>query len=394
MNKEILNTGIQIFIKNNINTDISSLLLKGTDFKDISTIEIVEQIEAKKKCIKKLPTWFSTNNIYYPNKLNIEQTSSEITAQYKANLINGNNLIDLTGGLGIDSYYFSKKINKIIYCEVDENLAEIAAHNYKILGVKNIEVYADNGLDFLKKNKVKTDWIFIDPSRRDDSKNKVFLLSECLPNVPDNLENIFKYSDNILIKTSPLLDLTIGISELKFVRKIYVVSVKNEVKELLWILEKEYQGEIKIHTINIKNEKNEEVDFLHNDEKKFTSNFSLPKKYLYEPNSALLKAGAFNIISCKFNVSKLHKHSHLYTSDSAIDFPGRSFTIESIIPYTKKAPKKVLKTRNANITTRNFPESVAQIRKKLNLKDGGDIYLFFTTELNNEKIIIICKKNT
>lgn len=393
MNNDILNTGHQIFINKNLGTDISSLLLKGTQFDSVSTKELVEQIEAKKKCSKKLPTWFKTKSIYYPNKLNIEQTSSEITAQYKANLVHGNSLIDLTGGFGVDCFFFAKKIDKVIHCEVDDNLSKIATHNYKILGIKNIDICTQNGLDYLQKLNRKFDWIYIDPSRRNEAKNKVFFLSDCSPDIPKNLELIFKYSDTILIKTSPLLDLTIGIHELKFVKEIHIVAVKNEVKELLWILEKEYKNEVNIKTINIKNDENETFYFTLNDEKESITNFSTPKKYLYEPNSALLKSGAFNIISKRLKVSKLHKHSHLYTSNELINFPGRSFKIENILPYNKKMIRKYLKNKKVNVSTRNFPETVAQIRKKLSLKDGGYFYLFFTTNIKNDKIVIICVKN-
>lgn len=393
MNKDILNSGIQLFIKNNLGADISSLLLKGTEFNTISTKELVEQIEAKKKCLKKLPTWFKTKNIYYPNKLNIEQTSSEITAQYKASLVHGNSLIDLTGGFGVDCYFFAKKINKITHCEINETLSKIATHNYEIFDVKNIETSTQNGLDFLKKMNRKFDWIYIDPSRRNETKNKVFFLNDCAPNVPENLDLIFKYSETILIKTSPLLDLTIGINELKFVKEIHIVAVKNEVKELLWILKKGFRNDINIKTINIKKDENETFNFILNDEKKSISNLSTPKKYLYEPNSALLKSGAFNVISQKLNIFKLHKHSHLYTSDTLINFPGRSFKIENILAYNKKTIRKYLKTNKVNVSVRNFPETVAQIRTKLSLKDGGDLYLFFTTNIKNDKIVIICIKN-
>ncbi len=393
MNKHVLNTGIQNFINKNLNADISSLLLKGINFHNVKSIEIVEQIEAKKKSIKKLPTWYQSKNIYYPNKLNIEQTSSEETAKYKANLIDGKSLIDLTGGFGIDSYYFSKKIDKIIHCEIDQRLSKIVTHNIKILGVNNIETYAENGLDFLQKNNQKYDWIYLDPSRRNDTKKKVFFLSDCSPNVTENLDTILKYSNNVLIKTSPLLDLTIGINELKFVKEIHIIAIKNDVKELLWVIENEYKNEINIKTINIKDIKNEAFNFILNHEKELISEYSIPRKYLYEPNSALLKAGAFNIIANKLGLFKLQKHSHLYTNDSLIDFPGRSFEIKSVLPYNKKVLKKTLKTTKANITTRNFPESVLQIRKKLNLKDGGDTYLIFTTNMEHEKIVIICIKS-
>lgn len=391
MNTFILNTDIQKFINANINCDITLLALQKTPFSREQLKLIIEQIEAKNRCINKLPTWFNTQNIYYPNKLNIEQTSSEITANYKSNLIEGESIIDLTGGFGIDCYYFSKVFKSVTHCEIKTSLSSIVKHNYKKLQVLNIETNCVNGIDYLKENHKNFDWIYIDPSRRHDSKGKVFLLNDCLPNIPLHLDLLFTRSKNIIIKTSPLLDLSIGINELQHVKTIHVVAVNNEVKELLWILENKFEGKISVEAINLKNEKNDAFKFYLEDEKTANSAYSLPLSYLYEPNAAILKSGAFHSVSKTLNVFKLHKHSHLYSSDNKVDFPGRAFKIDSILPFNKKTLKKLNITK-ANITTRNFPETVLQIRKKFNIKDGGSIYLFFTTDLNNQKIVIITKK--
>lgn len=391
MNTFILNTDIQKFINANINCDITLLALQKTPFSREQLKLIIEQIEAKNRCINKLPTWFNTQNIYYPNKLNIEQTSSEITANYKSNLIEGESIIDLTGGFGIDCYYFSKVFKSVTHCEIKTSLSSIVKHNYKKLQVLNIETNCVNGIDYLKENHKNFDWIYIDPSRRHDSKGKVFLLNDCLPNIPLHLDLLFTRSKNIIIKTSPLLDLSIGINELQHVKTIHVVAVNNEVKELLWILENKFEGKISVEAINLKNEKNDAFKFYLEDEKTANSAYSLPLSYLYEPNAAILKSGAFHSVSKTLNVFKLHKHSHLYSSDNKVDFPGRAFKIDSILHFNKKTLKKLNITK-ANITTRNFPETVLQIRKKFNIKDGGSIYLFFTTDLNNQKIVIITKK--
>lgn len=391
MNKYILNTNIQEFINNNLSSKINSILLKQTAFENVSTKELVEQIEAKNKCKTKLPTWYNQSNIYYPNKLNIEQTSSEITAEFKSKLLTGNRIIDLTGGFGIDCFYFSKQFKEVIHCELNENLSEIVKHNFEFLKVNNVEYIASDGLEFLKSQSVNFDWIYIDPSRRNDSKGKVFMLSDCLPNVPENLNLLWKHSKNILIKTSPLLDISIGLKELQHVKTIHIVAVNNEVKELLWVLEYNYSETIQIKTINIKSESIEKFEFLLENETTVEANYSKPLTYLYEPNAAVMKSGGFHIIAEQLNLSKLHKHSHIYTSDNLIDFPGRVFKIEKVIPYNKKALKQ-LNIQKANVTTRNFPETVEAIRKKLNIKDGGDDYLFFTTNLHNEKFCLVCKK--
>jgi len=390
LNTHILNIEIQEFINNNLNSEISPILLKGTHFNGIETSEIVTQIEAKKRCKKKLPTWFNSENIYYPNKLNIEQTSSEITAKYKSELISGNSIIDITGGFGVDCFYFSKRFKNVVHCEINSELSNIVKFNYKQLQRDTIKTINASGLDILRNSNETFNWIYIDPSRRHDAKGKVFFLKDCLPNVPQHLELLFKHSKNLMIKTSPLLDISAGINQLKDVKTIHVVAVNNEVKELLWILEKEYSGDISIETANITTNSKEHFSFQLQ-KKNHASSYSAPLTYLYEPNAAILKSGGFRQITQQLNVFKLHQHSHLYTSESLIDFPGRRFKIEKMIPFNKKETHK-LGIKKANITTRNFPETVQNIRKKFKIKDGGETYLFFTTDLNGSKIVVATKK--
>jgi hypothetical protein len=392
LNKDVLNTENQYFINNNLNTDSATLLLKKQPQLDVDIKVLLEQIESKKRCEKKLSTWFQTKNIYYPNKLNIEQTSSEITANYKSSILSGNSIIDLTGGFGVDCYYFSKQFKSVVHCEINKELSQIVKHNFQQLEIENIQTIACDGIQFLKDIPSNFDWIYIDPSRRNDSKGKVFFLNDCLPNVPEHLELLFKHSENILIKTSPLLDLSVGINELKHVKIIHIVAVNNEVKELLWVLEKGYiENDILIKTINLTNSKTEDFSFKFKNENTAEVLYSLPLTYLYEPNVAILKSGGFNSVSEKLHIKKLHQHSHLYTSNELMDFPGRSFKIGDILPYNKKQFKK-FGIEKANITTRNFPDSVDNIRKKLNIIDGGSIYIFATTNLENEKLLIICSK--
>lgn len=390
MNLNILLTEVQDFINANLKTDVTKLVLKGSPFENVTIQEIAEQIVAKNKCENKLPTWFLTEHIYYPNKLNIEQTSSEITANYKANLISGKTIIDITGGFGVDAYYFSQKVKNVTHCEINKELSEIVTHNLKQLKVTNIETKNEDGLAFLAENNLNFDWVYTDPSRRNDTKGKVFLLEDCLPNIPKNLELLFNYTDSILIKVSPILDITSAIRELNFVKEIHIVAMENEVKELLFVLEKNYPQPIAIKTVNFSKKEQQKFDFIFNEDN--TATYSEPKTYLFEPNSAILKAGGFSQISSQLSIDKLHPHSHLYTSNELIDFPGRTFKIEHCISYDKKLIKNLIPTKKANITTRNFPESVEQIRKKTGLKDGGNQYLFFTTNLQNEKVIIICSK--
>ncbi|MEZ4803146.1 MAG: class I SAM-dependent methyltransferase [Gelidibacter sp.] len=391
MNFLILNTDVQEFINNNLNSDVASLLLKGVSIEGVETKELIEQIEAKRRCQTKLPSWYNHPNIYYPNKLNIEQTSSEITAEYKTSLMKGKRIIDLTGGFGVDCFYFSKQFTEVEHCEINQELSEIVRYNFKQLDVETVETISSDGLEFLRNSNKTYDWIYVDPSRRNDSKGKVFFLKDCLPSIPNQLNMLFRHSNNIMIKTSPLLDITAGISELSNVKTIHVVAINNEVKELLWILEKDYQSKIMIKTINIKPETNETLEFYLDDETVETTNYSLPLTYLYEPNAAILKAGGFNSVSKQLNVYKLHKHTHLYTNENLIEFKGRRFKIENILPYHKKQLKR-LGIQKANITTRNFTESVQQLRDTLKIRDGGNTYLFFTTNMHNEKVVLVCSK--
>ena len=350
--------------------------------------ELIQQIESRNKIEKKLPTWFQTKNIFYPPKLNLEQTSSEITAKYKASIINGKTLADLTGGFGIDSYFFSEIFEEVQHFEINKSLSEIASYNFSVLQRINIKCIAEDGLQQIQNKQY--DVIYIDPSRRNDRKGKVFLLNDCLPNVPENLDLILNNCKHLLIKTSPMLDITVGLNELQYVSEIHIIAVNNEVKELLWLINKGFSKTPKIKTVNFNKTSNEKFDFVWGDESH--SNFSSPLKYLYEPNAAVLKSGGFHLIPERYSVQKLHKNTHLYTSDELVDFPGRKFIINATIPYSKKEIKKSLQINKANITIRNFPESVSKIRKKFKISDGGDDYLFFTTSEGNQKIILACSK--
>jgi 16S rRNA G966 N2-methylase RsmD len=370
-----------------------SILLKSPIFKHIDNKSLATQIQAKKKAEKKLPTWFNTNNIYYPSPISIEQTSSEITAKYKATLIDGKSLIDVSGGFGVDSFYFSKKIESVIHSEINESLSKIVSHNYKQLGANSIKTNAGDGIDYIAKQGPDTfDWIYVDPSRRHDQKGKVFFLKDCLPNVPKHLEMLFKKGKNILLKTAPLLDITAGLKELSNVKEIHIVAVKNEVKELLWILERGYDDNTIIYTINLDSQ-HPPFQFNFPDISIDTITLASPKQYLYEPNSAILKAGGFNSTAKQFGLEKLHQHSHLYTSNSLFEFPGRVFKVLEQLAYDKKILLEMLKGKTANITTRNFPESVEQLRKKFKIKDGGDLYIFFTTNFEDKKIVLFCSKS-
>jgi hypothetical protein len=390
MDKWLLSAEIQEFIYLNTNADLTRLALQKNRFPNTEWTTILNQIAARQKAKTKLPTWFNTPDVIYPTKISIEQTSSERTAAYKSVLLSGNSLIDLTGGFGVDDFYFSKKINQVVHCEINEDLSMIVAHNIEQFKIKNIQCIAGDSAEILKKLNQKFDWIYIDPSRRNDAKGKVFMLKDCLPNVPDLLDFYFGFSPNIMIKTAPILDISAGLSELKNVKAIHIIALENEVKELLWILEKDYSKTIQIATSNLTKDQSEEFVFEYRDSS--VSNYGLPKKYLFEPNAAIMKSGGFDEITKQFDVEKLQQHSHLYTSDKLMDFPGRIFEVDNHFEYNKANMKSFLENKKANITIRNFPETVDNIRKKWKISDGGNRYCFFTTDINNNKIVLLCSK--
>jgi len=391
LNKNIFNKSVQDYISKNLSTDVFKVILKKQIFPKVTNKEIAEQISAKAKSKKKLPTYFNTPNIYFPNKVNIEQTSSEKTAEFKSKIVTGNTMIDATGGFGVDSMYFSKEFKKTVYIEENKELFEIVKVNSNKLGLNNIKHLNDDGIEYVKKIDTVIDLLYIDPSRRNKENKKVHFLSDCTPLIDYDLIESLQNFKTILIKCSPIIDLKKTINDLKVVSKIYIVGINNEVKEVLFKLNKQSNNDIKIKCIDLSNR---DLDFEFNineiDNKKNNGNSEV-LKYLYEPNSMILKSGAFGLICDRYDVKKLNSNSHLYTSKELIDFPGRVFSVESVVKYSKRNLKN-LNISKANITTRNFPIDVKDIRKKSKILDGGDHYLFFTTNHLNEQIIIKTKK--
>ena len=391
LNLKILKNEVQNFVQEHLYHNLAELSLKDSPFEGIKTAELINQIQAKLKCKKKLPKWFKSMQILYPNKLNIEQSSSELTANYKNKLIKGESLVDITGGFGVDSYYFSKKIKRIIHCEIDGGLSKIASHNFKNLKAANIETVAKDGILFLYDSTLGFDWIYIDPSRRDEAKNKRFFIEDCHPNVAQHLDLFFKRSNNILIKLSPMLDIKAALRSLPNTKEVHVLAIKNEVKELLFVLEKGFSKEVSIEAINL-NTLQPNFKFKFSEENKALVNYQNPFKYLYEPNLAILKSGAFKTVALRFEVEKLGPHTHLYTSIKRIEnFPGNTYRINENLHFKKAKIRKRLKGIKGNLKTRNCPQTVAQIKKELNIIDGGNQYIFFTSS-ETEKQVLLCSK--
>jgi len=386
----LLQPEIQAYIRQHTAQPVTQLALQKNPFPDVEWTEILNQIAARQRAKDKLPTWYAAENIVYPSKISVEQTSSENAALYKSGLVLGESLIDLTGGFGIDDYFFSKKVANVTHCELNADLSAIAEHNFKTLGADNLQCIPGDSLNTLQQLDKQWDWLYADPARRSDTKGKVFMLKDCLPSVPDLLSTYFKYTSNILIKTAPLLDITAGLAELHFVKTIHIVAVNNEVKELLWVLQRGYTGTPNLVAANLTKDGKDVFETSYDNDAEAL--YGLPKKYLYEPNSAIMKSGAFDAVGNHYKLEKLHKHSQLYTSDTLIDFPGRRFTINHILPYQKAEMKQYIEGKKMNVTARNFPLQVTDIQKKWKIKDGGDTYAFFTTNSNNEKVVLLCGK--
>ena len=390
MNKET-----RQFIADNLEADIHQLALQATRYPLVDIPLAIRQINGKQKIKLKIPLFFNTEDILYPVQLSLEQSSSQSTAYYKSTLCEGNTLVDLTGGFGIDCYFMAENFSQVTYVERHAELCELARHNFKALGRKNIEViHADSEKHLAEMQQV--DWIFIDPARRSESGKKVAILSDCEPDVSALAPLLLEKAAKVMIKLSPMLDITAAVRELPTTAEIHIISVENECKEVLLILNQSTDNQKRIRTINISKNKADQVfEFMADDEANasvgYTSEIST---YLYEPNAAVMKSGAFKSVGSRFGLSKLHTNTHLYTSTNLlVDFPGRIFEVQEIWGSAKKELKELASTTpKANISTRNYPLPVDELRKKLKIKEGGDVYLFACTLNNEQKVIVECGK--
>lgn len=387
MNNKLLAKSIQEYINANLNADVNQIALAKSPFDGITSAELATQISAKKKSEKKLPTWFNTKEIYYPPVLSIEQTSSEITASYKSKLAKGATLIDITGGFGIDAYYFSKKLKAVTHCEINPELSAIAKHNAGALKAANIMFKAEDGIAYLQDTDAAFDTIYVDPARRAE-KGKVFMLKDCTPDIVSNLDALLEKSTRIIIKTAPLLDISAGLSELKQVSEIHIVSVKNECKELLWVIDKGFAKDTKIVAVTLNNGMEKDFSFFKSSADasvQFADNLVLAD-FLYEPDAALLKSGAFNLIGKNYELKKLHPQTQLFTSSTIKkDFPGRIFKIENVFTTGELKKKGNLK---GNVIVRNYPAKPEELVKKYKIKADQDQFLIFTKMGNSENIVV------
>ncbi len=378
------------FIQANLTADPYQIGLSAQKKSHLNRIKLIGQIQARQKLIEKLPSWVANSSIFFPSSLSIEQSSSEITSEFKASLLHGT-IMDITGGMGVDVAAFAKIANKVIYIEKNEELSKITKYNHEILGFKNIEHIQGNGITYLKSSQETVDFIYADPARRNKIGHKVLLFKDCEPNVLDLLP-LIKNGIKLLIKTSPLLDLERAIQELHGVEKIWIVCHHNEVKELLFMKSEHSNFNPNIDIMVLGDKTKNIFSGTLGDEKVAPIEIGGIHKYLYEAHAGILKAGFFKLIGL-LGVSKLHVNTHLYSSDQLIaDFPGRIFEVKKTGPYSAKWVMEALVNRQANISTRNFPDSPETIRKKFKLKDGGNQTLFAFRNHENILSIAIVEK--
>lgn len=376
---KLINKEIQNYINANLNTDLHTLLLKKSPFSEVSMHEIVQQIKGKLVAERKFP-FLLKEGILFPPQLNLEQSSSEKTALYKSGFLKGNKFIDLTSGFGIDAFYLSQNFDNITLVEQNTELLKIVENNWGILGrkAKFINLKLE---DFLNENQEHFDVIYLDPARRDEQKNKVFLLEDLSPDILEIQEKLRSISNQVVIKLSPLIDLKYLVSVLPGISRIDIIALKNDVKEVVVFLSNENTDKIICNCVNLES-KESVFSFTFGEEETAQSEYSESERYIYIPNHSILKAGVFNLISQKFGLKKLHPNSHLYTSRERIeDFPGRILEMETV------DSKSIKKKGQFNIITKNYPLKPEEIKKKYGLKDGGDQYLIFT-QSKKGKIIL------
>ena len=436
-----MNQATQDFIRQHQDDDVRQLAFLGSKYPEVDMPFALDQIRGRKMARVKLPRWASLEGIIYPPHISMEQCSSESTALYKAELAgrllglpasssgiemkaeNEIEFVDLTGGFGVDFSYIAARLGvKSMYVERQAHLCEAAKENFGRLGLKNAIVKNGDGIEVLhsflpkKDDAASTDdslgiiydqprsllktnlglkIIFIDPARRDDAGNKVVSLKDCTPDVTVLQEEMLSKTDYVIIKLSPMLDWHRAISELSHVREVHIISVNNECKELLLVLSARNMGEnLRIYCINdAQSFVCDELD-MESSSVKIAPSTLEEMQYLYEPNASLMKAGCFGVLSGRYDARMLSKNSHLFVSQAPIEaFPGRSFRIIAVSSFNKKELKRHLSgITKANIATRNFPLSVAELRKRLKLKDGGETYIFATTLSDESHVLVITEK--
>lgn len=391
---------IQNFLVEHESADERALVLKQKEVFGIPSSVIASQLSGRRKAKSKLATWYKTKGVIYPPTINLEQCSSEATATFKVHIINScvsskRMGADITGGFGVDTFFLSTVFDRLHYAEPTAELFEITKHNLGLLGASNITYHCLSAEEFIEQNALAFDLVYIDPSRRDENSRKVYKLADCFPDISALQPALFNKSSFILLKASPLLDIQQGLREIHQVKKVFVISVGNECKELLFLAQRNYEGEPLIEAVDLFENGGVRSSFTFTipDERNAHAALGEPDSYLYEPNASILKSGAFKSISQRFSLTKLDVNTHLYTSSALVpDFPGKVFRIECLDPSPTQL-KELLPAGKANVISRNYPLTPDEIKKKLRLRDGSDMFLIGFSTLK-KKHLAICTKVT
>lgn len=364
---------VQEYIRLHLAEDTRLLALCRSPFPGLSMSSVAEQIAGYQKARQKLPAWCGTVGILFPKPLALEQCSSEATARFKASCMQGSSFADLTSGFGVDAYFMSDRFDTGISAEIDQDLIELQRHNHYLLGCRNLTYVHQSAAEFLKNSEREFDWIYIDPSRRTESKRR-FRFEDCKPDVVSLLPALFRLAPNVLIKASPLLDITAGIAALRGVRKVIAVEQGGECRELLFLLDRSYSGEVEIEASVL--DTGYSLGFAKSEEAIAPIVYSDPSDFLYLPSAALQKAGAFRLLADRFALGKLAPNTHVYTSaDKVNGFPGRTFRVLAKVKPDPSAVRQYFPGGRALAVSRNHPLAADQLLKKCKLKPGGTRYL-------------------
>jgi 16S rRNA G966 N2-methylase RsmD len=391
----MFNEATRTFISQHAHEDVRRLALQGSHDPDVDLTVALQQIAGRQKAKDKFPRLFDVEHIIYPPSISIEQASSELTARYKAELLKGDSVIDLTAGFGIDSLAFAEKCRQVVAVELNEMLVHVLENNCKILHINNIEPIIENAVHYLTRD-IAADTIYIDADRRDTHGRKMVDIAQCEPNVLELKDLILSKCSRLIVKLSPMIELKNSLRQLPETTEIHIVAVKNECKEILLVLDTPpLTTHPKIVAINIdKDETCQRFEFsMEEEEQTSITTATQLGNYLYEPNAALMKSGAYKLIGKRYGASPLHYHTHLYTSAAQlIEFPGRTFKIINSSSFAKKELKSLLQgISQAHVMIRNFPISADELRKKLKMQEGGELFLIGTTLFNEEKRLILAR---
>lgn len=377
--------------------DPAKLLLAAHRWPALPVRALAAQLAARQKARAKLPTWATDYGLTFPPNLSIEQASSEVTARFKAGLVQGAaSLADLTGGFGVDAAHFARMVAQVAYVEQNADLAAIAADNFRHLGLSNLTAENTTAEQWLARAAPDSfAWLYLDPARRDTAGRRVAGLADCTPDVLALRAALLNVAPRLLLKTAPLLDLSLAARELQTVSTIHVVELGGEVKEVLYTVERETAAEPVRRAVRLAPDGAvaQELAFTEPEEVAAPVTFGPPEAWLFEPSPAVLKAGALRLPAARFGLRKLHPNSHLYTGPTAVpDFPGRQFRIVGTARYDRRALRKLLPDGRASITARHFPDDVPAIRKKLGLADGGPLTVFATTGPDGKLLLIVSER--